>query len=547
MAEKKNPVSDQPDGANAPQPRKRRRAPVPTPVASFPQPPKPTRPQSPNEYPLCAPSGEPVTVVHLAAELAPFARTGGLGEAVSSLAHYQALSGMTVLIFMPLYRQVRQTTPDLEPVGDPFTIVVGPRTEQGRLYESRALKNNPAEGRPRILFIENAQYFDREEIYGTSRGDYADNHLRFAFFCMAALNVLPSLAKAPVLLHAHDWHAALAPIYLRAFDGAPGREFYRAASSVLTVHNAGFQGHFPTSTMQDLGLPWELYNFTQLEWYGRVNLLKGGLAFADAVTTVSPSHAHELRTPAGGFGLHDAFIGLRDRFVGIVNGIDQYEWNPDTDPLLVARYSRDDLSGKKRCKAALQRVFGLPVRSKVPIFGMSARMVYQKGLDLILGSPRFLSLDAQFLFLGQGEKKYVDILTELALRAPGRIGVQTNFTSGQEHRLMGGADMIIMPSQYEPCGLTQMRAQRYGSLPVARRVGGLADTIEDGVTGFLFDAFSTNDFLQACVRAIDYYRHVETWQNMQREAMSRDFGWERSEQRYRELYRRVLALPRPRR
>jgi len=192
-------------------------------------------------------------------------------------------------------------------------------------------------------------------------------------------------------------------------------------------------------------------------------------------------------------------------------------------------------------------VFGLPQRSRVPIFGMSARMVYQKGLDLILGSPRFLSLDAQFFFLGQGEKKYVDILTEIALRAPGRIGVQTNFTGTQEHRLMAGADVIIMPSQYEPCGLTQMRAQRYGSLPVARRVGGLADTIEDGVTGFLFDGFSTSEFLAACIRAIDHYQHPDTWNEMQREAMSRDFGWDRSEHKYRDLYRRVLASPRFRR
>lgn len=496
---------------------------------------------------VTGPGNEPVTVVHLAAELAPFARTGGLGEAVSSLAHYQARSGITSVIIMPLYKQVVEVATDLEPVSEPFTVQVGPRREEGRLYESRALMGNPGQGKPRIVFIHNPEYFGRDHIYGDSRGDYPDNHRRFAFFCLAALTVLPEVAKAPVLLHAHDWHTALAPIYLRAYDSEPDREFYRRMSSVLTVHNAGFQGHFPTDAMQELGLPWELYNFAQLEWYGRVNLLKGGMAFADAVTTVSPSHAHELRTAAGGFGLHDAFIGLRERFVGIVNGIDQHEWNPATDPIITARYTREDLSGKKRCKAALQRVFGLPQRSRVPIFGMSARMVYQKGLDLILGSPRFLSLDAQFLFLGQGEKRYVEILTELALRAPGRIGVQTNFTSTQEHRLMAGADVIIMPSQYEPCGLTQMRAQRYGSLPVARRVGGLADTIEDGVTGFLFDGFTTPEFLSACIRAIDHYQHPDAWQEMQREAMSRDFGWERSELKYRDVYRRVLASPRFRR
>jgi starch synthase len=498
---------------------------------------------APDGYPLVHPATrEAVTVVHMAAELAPFARTGGLGEAVSSLAHFQARAGLNVIILFPLYKQVREVATDLEPVSEKFPVIVGPRTEEAQIFESRELMNNPANGKPRILFIANSLYFDRDQIYGDARGDYPDNHRRYAFFCLAALNILPNIARAPVLLHAHDWHMALAPIYLRVYDA--GREFYRRTSSVLTVHNAGYQGHFRTEALADIGLPWDTYNHHQMEWYGRVNLLKGGMAFADAVTTVSPSHAHELRTPAGGFGLHDHFISLRERFVGIVNGIDQGEWDPETDPYITARFSADDLSGKKRCKAALQRIFGLPQRARTPIFGMSARMVYQKGLDLILGSPRFLSLDAQFLFLGQGEKKYIDALSELAQRAPGRIGVETNFTSKQEHRLLAGADILVMPSQYEPCGLTQMRAQRYGALPVARKVGGLADTIEDGITGFLFDSFTTPDFLNACVRAIDHYNHPPVWQAMQREAMSRDFGWERSAARYLDLYRRVLQSPR---
>lgn len=496
-------------------------------------------------YPLTHPaSGEPVTVVHMAAELAPFARTGGLGEAVSSLAHFQARAGLNVIILFPLYKQAREVVTDLEPVGEPLRVVIGPRTETARLFESRALMKNPTQGKPRILFVAHP-YFDRDQIYGDSRGDYGDNHLRFAFFCLAALSALPRVAQAPVLIHAHDWHMALAPIYIRVYGAT--HEFFRRASAVLTVHNAGFQGHFSPDVLPDVGLPWELYNFHQLEWYGRVNFLKGGMAFADAVTTVSPSHAYELRTPAGGFGLHEHFIALRDRFVGIVNGIDQQEWDPSADEFITARFTRDDLAGKKKCKASLQRIFGLPQRSRTPILGMSARMVYQKGLDLILSSPQFLSLDAQFLFLGQGEKRYVDILTKLAEHAPGRIGVQTNFTTKLEHRLLAGADMLIMPSQYEPCGLTQMRAQRYGALPVARRVGGLADTIEDGVTGFLFDAFTTADFLNACVRAIDHYQHPTIWAAMQREAMSRDFGWERSAARYLDLYRRVLQSPRFRR
>jgi starch synthase len=496
-------------------------------------------------YPLTTPTGEPVSVVHLAAELAPFARTGGLGEAVANLALQQIKAGLRTSIIMPLYRQVHGVVSDLVPVTEPHTVQVGPRTEQARLFESASLVARQVEGKPRVYFLDNPHYFDREGIYGDKHGDYADNARRWAFFALAALNVLPQVTEAPVLLHSHDWHTALAPAYLRAYD--VGRPFFRKTWCAMTVHNAGYQGHFPTETMADVGLPWEFYNHHMFEWYGRMNLLKGGMACADMVTTVSPTHAHELRTAAGGFGLHDHFIAMRERFVGVLNGIDNVDWNPASDPYIAANYSLNALGNKRKAKAALQNIFGLPQRPGTPIIGMSARMVAQKGLDLILGSPAFLSLDAQFIFLGQGEKRYVDILRELALYAPGRIGVQTDFTVEQEHRLLAGADMIVMPSQYEPCGLTQMRAQRYGTLPVARRVGGLADTIDDNVTGFLFDEYTQTAFLNACARAIDHYRYPQVWTAMVREAMSRDFGWHRSEARYRELYRRAIASPRWRR
>jgi starch synthase len=269
--------------------------------------------------------------------------------------------------------------------------------------------------------------------------------------------------------------------------------------------------------------------------------MKGGLVFSDAVTTVSPTHAHELRTAAGGFGLHETFVALRDRFIGIVNGIDQKVWNPEIDKQITARYSRESLENKRRNKAALQRAFGLTQRASIPIFGMTARLVYQKGLDLILGYPDYFALDAQFIFLGAGEPRYESALKELSARAPGRIGVELDFTDRLEHRLMAGADMCLMPSQYEPCGLTQMRAQRYGTIPIARKVGGLADTVDDGITGFLFDDYTSEDFMRAAVRALDHYRAEESWKAMMREAMSRDFGWERSEAKYREVYRRVLA------
>jgi starch synthase len=485
--------------------------------------------------PLVRPDGTPAPVVHLAPELSPYARTGGLGEAVSSLAKYQAASGIPVTVFMPLYGVIRERT-EVRPVGPAFAVGVGPRTETARLYEPVA----PTElGSPRILFVESEEYFDRPGLYGDEAGDYPDNAQRYALFTRAVLVALPRVMPlAPSIVHAHDWQTALVSVYLKTeFMVHP---YYEGIRAVLSVHNAGYQGHFPESTMPEIGLPLSLYNSRQLEWYDRVNLLKGGLVFSDLVITVSPTHAHELRTEKGGFGLDGVFVALRDRLVGIVNGIDQDVWDPSRDTFIPRRYSPDNLQGKKRCRVALQRATGLS-RWQAPIFALTARLVAQKGLDLILGDPGYFAFDAQYVFLGHGEARYEAMLTELAERAPSRIAVKLDFTDEFEHLLLAGADLCLMPSQYEPCGLTQMRAQRYGTIPVARRVGGLADTIEDGVTGFLFDDYTPADFMRAAMRAVDQYREAEAWEEMMREAMARDFGWERSAARYLTVYRRVLT------
>ena len=499
--------------------------------------PKAAAPGTP--VPLQTNDGRTVSVVHIVAELAPFARTGGLGEAVKSLAEFQSASGIPTAIIMPLYRQVHTVAPNLEQVGESFTVQLGPSQEPARLWQ--ITPDRRSRGRPRVFFVDHPHFFDRPGLYGENGYDYPDNPRRYAFFALAALIAMQRIAPdAPVIMHAHDWHAALASVYLRTYFMRD--PFYRQVRAVLSVHNAGFQGQYPPRTMGDVGLPWELFTYRHLEWYDKMNFLKGGLTFSDMVTTVSPTHAHELRTPFGGFGLHDTFIGLRDRFVGIVNGIDQRVWDPATDKQITAHYTADTLEVKKKCKASLQRAFGLKQRANIPIFGMSARLTYQKGLELILGYNDYFALDAQFLFLGAGDPRYMDELTELAGRAPGRIACEFNFTDRLEHRLMAGADMCLMPSQYEPCGLTQMRAQRYGTIPVARRVGGLADTIEDGVTGFLFDGYTSEEFMNAATRALDQYHDPSGWRAMMREAMSRDFGWERSESRYRDVYRRALNI-----
>ena len=484
--------------------------------------------------PLSTDGGEPVSVVHLTAEYFPYARTGGLAEAVSGLAAFQRAAGLGVAAMLPLYRTVRDEDPDLEPVGQPFVVSIGGRAEEARVFRAAGGSAGPP-----VFFIEHLDYFNRTGIYGEAGTDYPDNPRRFAFFVLAALTALPRLVPGPVLIHAHDWHTALAPVYLRTVLAT--ERWTRRATTVLSVHNPGYQGYFAPEVVPDVGLPWEVYNWRQLEWYGQANFLKGGLAFADFVTTVSPTQARELTTPGGGFGLHDVFGWLGDRLVGVLNGIDQRVWNPATDSQITAQYSADKLEGKRRCKAALQRSFGLPQRRRAPLFGMTGRLVTQKGLDLILAARELLGGDAQFVFLGSGEPRYERALVELTSAAPNRIGVQLDFTDRLEHRLMAGADIFLMPSLYEPCGLTQMRAQRYGAPPIVRRVGGLADTVEDGATGFAFDEYTPEAFQDAGLRALATFGDTARWQAMMRRGMARDFSWERSVDTYLDVYRRALA------
>jgi starch synthase len=480
-------------------------------------------------------AGRP-TVVHLAAEYAPFARTGGLAEAVRGLATVQAATGTPVVVFVPLYRSVREQAPDLAPLGRAITVSLGYRDEEVRFF--REVHAPPG---PRVVFVDIPSAFARGGLYGDGGRDYPDNARRFALFARAVLDGIPRLVAGPVLLHAHDWHAALALVYARRYVAL--RERYADTPTVLSVHNAGYQGHFPPEMLAECGIPPELFTPRHLEWHGRVNLLKGGLTHADAVVTVSPTHAQELRTPAGGFGLDGVFRWLGDRFAGIINGIDQQAWDPATDPQIPAPYDRDALEDKARCKAGLQRSFGLPQRRRTPLFGLTGRLVAQKGIDLVLRSRLVRTLDAQFVFLGGGDPALERALTALAASRPRHVGVQLKFTDRLEHRLMAGADLFLMPSQYEPCGLTQLRAQRYGALPVARRVGGIADTVRDDETGFLFDDFHPDALDWAITRALARFADPVAWRARMRTAMAQDFGWARSAEQYAAVYARAARAP----
>jgi starch synthase len=475
-------------------------------------------------------------VAHISAEYYPYARSGGLAEAVANLASWQSAMGVRTIALLPLYRSARQSAGPLVPVGEPLRVRIGATEVTGRLLRQE-------ESRPgtQIYFVEHDGFFDRERLYGDGAGDYPDNPLRYAFFSLAALEALPTLTSGPILLHAHDWHASFAVLFLRTRHAGDPR--YDGIRTVLSVHNAGYQGHYSPALLEQLGIAPELFTWRHLEWYGKVNVLKGGLVFADRVVTVSPNHARELRTASGGFGLQEVFSWLGPRFRGILNGIDQKVWDPSLDPQIPVRFTRENPSGKAECKRELQRVFGLTEDPGAPLFAMAARLVTQKGLDLVLQSPALFAppIDAQFVFIGAGEARFEQGLAALAAQHPGRIALDTHFTDRLEHLLMAGADFLLMPCQYEPCGLTQMRAQRYGVIPVVRRVGGLADTVEDGVTGFVFGPYHPEPLVGAALRGLDCYANSAEWERVRRNAMERDFGWERSVEQYLEVYRGAVG------
>jgi len=477
-------------------------------------------------------------ILHLTAELWPYARTGGLGQAVADIATEQAREGLDVSVMVPFYQAAREKAAELghrlKPVCQPFTVSFNGIAEEVRCWEVEH-----EQGCPRRLFLDHPGMFDRPGIYGGKTGDFPDNDRRFALFALAAIEVALRVGGERTLIHAHDWHTALTPVYMRVRHW--NRPELKMMPVVVTVHNGGFHGLFGRETLASIGLPDWLWAMEFMEWYGRLNYLKGGLLFADMVTTVSPTHAAELRTEVGGFGLHHVFQWLDDRLVGIRNGIDTKLWDPATDEELTANYSIDDMSGKARCKAALQRAWGMPERKRTAVFGMSARLVTQKGLDIIVGSRSLKEGNTQFIFLGEGEQRFEDILRVAAGEQPGRVGLNTSFTDRLEHRLLAGADFLLMPSLYEPCGLTQMRAQRYGALPIGRTVGGLADTIEDGVTGFLFDGYTPDEFDRAVKRALGVYDDPVLFAQHQRAAMQRDFSWKEPIAQYAAVYKRARA------
>jgi starch synthase len=470
-------------------------------------------------------------------EIAPFARTGGLGDVLGSLPQALERLGLKISLIMPAYRSVLRGGFRLEDTGVHFTVPISHRWEEGSLLKAKTGNNIT------VYFIRADRYFDRDYLYGTPEGDYPDNAERFTFFARAILEVLK--LDPPQVLHAHDWQSALAIAFLRAQPHLYPE--LSAVKAVFTVHNLGYQGIFWYLDWHLLNLGWSFFTPRYLEFYGKINFLKGGLVFADAITTVSPTYAEEIKTAEQGFGLEGVFQERAASLVGILNGVDYDIWNPQTDPLIARTYSFNALSGKKICKADLQRSFYLSENPDAPLVGMVSRLAAQKGFDLLEKSlDELLSQGVQFVLLGTGDKRYQEIFRKASAQYRGKVGVRVAFDDPLAHKIIAGSDIFLMPSRYEPGGLTQIYCLRYGTIPIVRATGGLKDTVEefDPKTGrgdgFVFERYGVRDLLEAVDRALSVFYRKEAWATLVKNAMSADFSWERSARAYLNLYHKLL-------
>ena len=464
----------------------------------------------------------------VASEATPFAKTGGLADVLGALPAALQARGEDTAVVLPAYRLNQYPQKPLIAYRSMW-IPFGPGY-LADIYQT-------VERDVKFYFVHCPPLFDRDGIYASVGVDYPDNYLRFAVLSMAAVGVARYLFR-PQIIHAHDWQAALTPVYIRQhFRGDPT---FSGVKILFTIHNLGYQGIFGPEAVPLIGLEPSQLNPEQLEFFGRVNLLKGGIAFSDAISTVSRGYAREIQTPEFGFGL-DGFLRKHAPVYGIVNGVDYEEWNPEHDPHIARNYSAGDLSGKCVCKRALRDELGFTSNgAERPLIGMVSRFAAQKGLDLIAEvAPRLLEEDLELVVLGSGDPQYESMFQDLAVRYPEKVVVRIGYDNALSHRIEAGADMFLMPSRYEPCGLSQIYSLRYGTVPLVRATGGLDDTI-DKDTGFKFREYSGEALLEAVVSALEAYRDRGSWVSMMRRGMRKDFSWSAVAGEYLALYRGLL-------
>jgi starch synthase len=476
-------------------------------------------------------------IVFAASECTPWAKTGGLADVISALPKTLVKMGHKVHVYIPYYRQVAKAVSNASVVLPSVTV---PFPSYNRF--ARILDGGIVDG-VQMYFVDVPELFDRESFYATPSGDYPDNAERFGAFCRAVIEATKVIG-VPDVFHVHDWQAAMTAVMLRSiyyFDPV-----FRNVPAVLTVHNAGYQGWFPPRTMETLLLPWEMFTMDKLEQFDKVNFLKGGVVYSDAITTVSQTYAQEIQTPEFGNGLEDTFRSRSGDLFGILNGADYGEWDPAIDPYIAAHYTADKLDGKRECRRDLLHAFRFEdVDEQTAVIGVVSRFATQKGIDFIVDIlDRLLQEDVVLVMLGNGEEYYERLLTEMADRYPTKMRVQVKFDNVMAHKIEAGSDLFLMPSRYEPGGLNQIYSLKYGTIPVVRATGGLEDSIDEpvdgGGNGFKFSGYDSSGLLDAVQRALTAFRDKKTWKAMMKRAMEQDFSWDKPAREYVRVYERVI-------
>jgi starch synthase len=484
---------------------------------------------------------KPLRVLFVTSEAVPFAKTGGLADVAGALPKVLEDLGCEVQLVMPYYRMVRKSGLPVQRLDQTLDVTLGDETLEADLYQFEPGK------KPGVYFVGREEFFDRENLYGTPKGDYFDSAERFTFFSKAALAFCRAMNFSPDIIHHHEWQTGLIPALLRYSD--PKDPLFSRTAVVFTIHNIAYQGLFPKEKLSLTGLPAEVYNPEEIEFWGKINFMKAGIVYADVINTVSRKYSREIQTAEYGYGLEGILKKRSQDLYGILNGVDYHDWDPSHDPHLASPYRLEDLSGKRACKKDLLKEFGLPPSlEQAPVLGVISRLADQKGFDLlaeIIGD--LFRLDLGFVLLGTGEQKYHDLFAQIARKYPRKAGIRIAYDDRLAHKIEAGADIFLMPSRYEPCGLNQIYSLRYGTIPVVRATGGLDDTIvhynpATGTgNGFKFTRYDAREFLQQIDAAISFYHQPEHWNRLLRNAMSADFSWARSAGSYVDLYRKALA------
>ena len=475
-------------------------------------------------------------ILFVASEGLPFSKTGGLADVIEALPKALVAQGHEVAVVLPRYRGTKATAV----VMPSLTIPLGVRLRFPAIADGTLLHG------VRYFFVDDPAYFDRDGIYGTPAGDFSDNAERFSEFCRAGIEIAKHIWP-PDVIHCHDWQTALLPLFLRTSYGDD--PVVKDIPVVFTIHNMGYHGQFGRNVLGPAGIPEILFHREALEFYGNVNFLKAGLIYSDYLTTVSRKYAQEIRTPEYGYGLDGVARSRGDWLVGILNGVDYSAWSPEKDKLIAVKYSAKDLTGKQVCKQELLQIFELPQEHAArPIIGIVSRFADQKGFDLIAQMAYDLMReDLVLAILGTGDKRYEDLFRALAAAFPGRVGVKIAYDNTIAHKVEAGADMFLMPSRYEPCGLNQIYSLKYGTVPIVRATGGLDDTIENfdlehGTgTGFKFNDYDGGAMMWAIRQALHHYADERIWKRIQLNGMAKDFSWKASAAEYAKLYQAARA------